>query len=74
MSAWTRLVRFIGKDGREHLGQPVDPTLDVGLAFKAGEEVKVRVIDGDLFTGTVTEKGDVVVKVGIPALLLLNPS
>lgn len=60
---WTRLVRYTGKDGQVRLGQPVDPTVDVGLAVAAGQEVQVYVIDGDVYTGTVTSTKDVVKKV-----------
>lgn len=63
MSAWTRLVRFVGQDGQTRLGQPVDKSVDVGLDFAAGKHVEVNVIDGDVYTGTVSDKKDTIKKV-----------
>jgi len=55
---WTHLTRFIAEeDGQIHLGQ-VDPSScpDDGLALYKGEEVKVKLIEGDVFSGTVTKQ------------------
>jgi hypothetical protein len=43
-----RLVRFVpkGDSSAVLLGEPVDQSLDVGLAARKGEEVKVRVFRG----------------------------
>jgi len=43
-----RLVRFVPKDDESKilLGEPVDPTVDVGLAVRNGDEVKVNVYSG----------------------------
>ena len=54
MSAWTRLVRFIAQDGQIRLGQPIDASLDVGLAIASAKTVEVNLIHGDVFTGTVS--------------------
>ncbi len=59
-NTWTRLARFVGQSGAIRLGQPVDPTLDVGLAVAAGEQVEVYVVDGDIFNGTVTAERDAI--------------
>ncbi|KAI0068662.1 fumarylacetoacetate hydrolase [Artomyces pyxidatus] len=38
---WTRLIRFVAAETSQiHLGQPVDPTLDVGLAVRQHRTVK----------------------------------
>lgn len=66
---WTTLARYIGADGKEYLGQPVDPNVDVGLAVAAGEEVKVNVIEGDIFTGRVTSAVDVIKEVSLHCLV-----
>ena len=55
-NAWTRLVRFVGPDGKVHLGQPVDASIDVGLAVAPGETVEVFIVEGDIHTGTVTSE------------------
>lgn len=65
---WTTLARYIGSDGEVHLGQPVDASVDVGLAVAAGEEVKVRRIEGDIYTGRVTSIVDVIKEVRLPSL------
>jgi hypothetical protein len=64
MSAWTRLVRFIGQDGQVYLGQPVNASIDVGLAVISGETVVANVIKGDIYTGTVSSKEVAIKKVG----------
>ncbi|KXN89486.1 hypothetical protein AN958_05648 [Leucoagaricus sp. SymC.cos] len=44
---WTRLVRFVAVETkRVHIGQPVDPNLDVGVAAAAGHPIKVYEIVG----------------------------
>lgn len=63
MSSWTRLVRFEDESGDIRLGQPVDESQDVGLACAAGEPVQVKLIDGDLFDGIVTEQTSTIKKV-----------
>ncbi|BEI84610.1 hypothetical protein CcaverHIS002_0500110 [Cutaneotrichosporon cavernicola] len=59
-SNWTRLARFVGRNGAIRLGQPVDPKVDVGLAVAAGEPVEVFVVEGDIYTGMVTAERDVI--------------
>lgn len=63
MSAWTRLVRFQDESGKIRLGQPVDASQDVGLACAAGEPVQVKLIEGDIYDGTVTEETATIKKV-----------
>jgi len=61
--AWSRLVRFIPKSGSTPLlGEPVNPTLDVGLATYKGEEVEVAVYSGSsvLSPGEKTDKVELV--------------
>lgn len=44
---WTRLIRFVAAEtSRVHIGQPVDPTLDVGLASHQGKTFKAHEIVG----------------------------
>lgn len=62
-TAWTRLARFVGKSGQVRLGQPVDASIDVGLAVAAGKDVEVHVIDGDVYSGIVTSEKDTIKKV-----------
>lgn len=69
---WKSLVRFVGRAGQHRLGQPVDATLDVGLAVAEGRKVEVNVIEGDIFTGTVTNEIDVVVLVCVLAPIMSN--
>jgi len=66
MSDWTRLVRYVGRDASIRLGQPVDGSIDVGLAVHSGKEVEVNVIHGDIYTGTVSSEKDIIKKVGKP--------
>lgn len=72
MSTWSRLVRFQDASGDVHLGQPVDAKQDVGLAVAEGKTVEVYLIEGDLYTGTVTHTKAQVVKVGLNFLLVLG--
>ncbi|KAK2468872.1 hypothetical protein H9L39_19464 [Fusarium oxysporum f. sp. albedinis] len=56
MSTWTHLIRFKAKeDGQVHLGQLVDISRDVGLDCFNNIEVKAFLINGDMYSGTVTE-------------------
>ncbi|TFK72044.1 fumarylacetoacetate hydrolase [Pluteus cervinus] len=44
---WTRLIRFVAAEtSRVHIGQPVDPALDVGLAAHRRESIKAYEIRG----------------------------
>lgn len=74
MAAWTRLVRFEDQSGKIRLGQPVDASQDVGLACAAGEPVEVKLISGDIFTGTLTEQTATIKKVSSLVLVLAHQS
>ena len=63
MSAWKRLVRFEDEQGKIQLGEPVDASQDVGLAVANGEKVQVKLIQGDLYNGTVTDQTATIKKV-----------
>jgi len=56
-------VRFVGKDGQTRLGQPVDASVDVGTAVFSGKDVEVNVIDGEVYSGTVSNEKDTIKKV-----------
>lgn len=57
MSPWTHLIRFEAvEDGRVHIGQLEDTSVDVGLNMEEGIPVKAYRIAGDAFTGSVTSK------------------
>ncbi|KAJ6532261.1 hypothetical protein DFH09DRAFT_1044220 [Mycena vulgaris] len=44
---WTRLIRFIAAETAQvHIGQPIDATLDVGLAAYRGDVIKAHEIVG----------------------------
>ncbi|KAI0072983.1 fumarylacetoacetate hydrolase [Panus rudis PR-1116 ss-1] len=44
---WTRLIRFVAAETAQvHLGQPVDPKLDVGLAYHQKKPIKAYEILG----------------------------
>ncbi|KAJ7620067.1 fumarylacetoacetate hydrolase [Roridomyces roridus] len=44
---WTRLIRFVAAETSEvHIGEPIDSTLDVGLASSRGELIKAYEIVG----------------------------
>ncbi|TDL29628.1 hypothetical protein BD410DRAFT_780097 [Rickenella mellea] len=44
---WTRLIRFVAEETSEvHIGQPVDPNQDVGLAYNRKEPIKAHAIYG----------------------------
>ncbi|KAF4302597.1 fumarylacetoacetate hydrolase [Botryosphaeria dothidea] len=43
-TTWDRLVRFIAaEDGKEYIGEPTDPDLDVGAALASSHPVTVRI-------------------------------
>lgn len=55
MPNWTHLIRCRAvEDGQVHLGQVIDTSRDVGIDCMNGVEVKAFLINGDIFTGTVT--------------------
>ncbi|KAJ5383233.1 Fumarylacetoacetase C-terminal-like protein [Penicillium concentricum] len=56
MPSWTHLVRFIAvEDSQVHLGQLIDTTRDVGRDSVDGVDIAVKVIEGTIFDGRVTE-------------------
>jgi hypothetical protein len=67
---FSRLVRFVPKSNPQAilLGEPVDSNLDVGVATRKGQEVQVRVFEGDsaLALGSLTEKVEVVARLLSP--------
>jgi hypothetical protein len=63
MPSWSRFVRFRDSQGTVRLGQPVDETIDVGLAVAKGKKVEVYVIEGDAFDGKVTQEKAVIAEV-----------
>ncbi|KZO93662.1 putative mitochondrion protein [Calocera viscosa TUFC12733] len=61
--AWSRLVRFIPKSGAAPLlGEPLDASLDVGIAAFKGDEIKVSVYSGSsvLSPGEKTDRVELV--------------
>ena len=55
---WTHVIRFIAQeDGQIHLGQ-VDSTSypDVGISTYKKEPVQVKLINGSIWDGQITEK------------------
>jgi IMP cyclohydrolase len=57
MSSWTHLVRFIAvEDSQVHLGQLVDTARDVGRDTADGVRIAVKLIEGTVFDGRVTEE------------------
>jgi hypothetical protein len=47
--SWTRLIRFLAyEDAQVHLGEPVDPDLDVGAAFAEGNRIEAWVLDAEV--------------------------
>lgn len=45
--AWSRLIRFVAKEtSLVHIGQPIDGTLDVGLAAQQGKTIQASEITG----------------------------
>jgi hypothetical protein len=56
MTAWSHLIRFTAhEDEQVHLGQLVDTSRDVGLDSLEGREIRAYLINGDMFTGSVTK-------------------
>ncbi|KAK6460360.1 hypothetical protein DFJ63DRAFT_290462 [Scheffersomyces coipomensis] len=53
--AWKRLIRFVAKDGKIYRGEPIVPNedYDLGKAALAGEEIRAKVITGDVFDDAV---------------------
>ncbi|RSH94244.1 hypothetical protein EHS25_004047 [Saitozyma podzolica] len=48
-ASWHRLIRFLAcEDNTVHLGEPVDPDLDVGAAFAEGNRVEAWVLDAEV--------------------------
>ncbi|KAM0791531.1 hypothetical protein ACM66B_005980 [Microbotryomycetes sp. NB124-2] len=65
MAPWTRLVRFVAQeDGQEHYGQPVDESIDVGLAVHEGQSVGVHKVVGQRlpFDGQVDTHSTLTIK------------
>ncbi|CCG83390.1 Fumarylacetoacetate hydrolase [Taphrina deformans PYCC 5710] len=53
--SWTRAVRFIAKETkRVHLGQ-VRTSEDIALLLESGKAVQVQELEGDLYSGQVTD-------------------
>ncbi|KAI0941392.1 hypothetical protein AcV7_002982 [Taiwanofungus camphoratus] len=51
---WTRLIRFVAAEtGEVHLGEPVDPQLDVGLAFMQRKPIQAYEIIGSALDSAV---------------------
>jgi len=66
---WTRLIRFVAAEtGNVHLGEPVDPKLDVGMAFQLRQPVKAYEI-----LGSVTNLGSQVTQNVLTVKELLAP-
>ncbi|KAE8154286.1 2-keto-4-pentenoate hydratase [Aspergillus avenaceus] len=54
--SWTHLIRFIAaEDSQEHLGQLVDTTRDIGQDTLDGVQISAYLVNGDIFSGRVTE-------------------
>lgn len=57
MAPWTHLIRFEAvEDGRVHLGQLADSSLDIGLAMLEGKAVQAYRVYGDIYHATVTNQ------------------
>jgi hypothetical protein len=57
MPDWTHLIRFVAaEDEQIHLGQLTDTSRDVGLDTFNRVETKAYLINGDAFTGRVTNQ------------------
>lgn len=42
------MIRFIAhEDGKPYFGEPVDPKLDIGLAYRDGKPIYARILLGD---------------------------
>ena len=44
---WNRLIRFEAADGQTLMGEPVDASLDIGLAIAQGQQVEAYVLNGE---------------------------
>lgn len=67
-SKWTHLIRFIAQeDGLIHLGQ-IDPKThpDLGIASYEKKKIEVKLINGSIYDGYVTEKTMTVSQVSVP--------
>ncbi|KDQ28432.1 hypothetical protein PLEOSDRAFT_1093612 [Pleurotus ostreatus PC15] len=57
---WSRLIRFVAAEtSRVHIGEPVDTTLDVGLAFHEGKVIKAYEIVGSALDPSSQVSGNV---------------
>jgi len=57
---WTRLIRFVAVEtGQVHLGEPVNPKLDVGLAAHEKREIKAFEILGSALDSNAEVTGNV---------------
>ncbi|KAF8076781.1 hypothetical protein FPV67DRAFT_1472650 [Lyophyllum atratum] len=66
---WTRLIRFVANEtSRVHIGEPVDATLDVGLAAHQGKTIKAYEI-----VGSALDAGAQVTKKILTVKSLLTP-
>ncbi|KIJ57246.1 hypothetical protein M422DRAFT_73092 [Sphaerobolus stellatus SS14] len=57
--AWTRLIRFVAAETKQiHIGEPVDPKLDIGLAVHGKKQVQAYEIHGSALNpnATVTKR------------------
>ncbi|KAI0732819.1 fumarylacetoacetate hydrolase [Fomitopsis betulina] len=68
-TTWTRLIRFVAAEtGNIHLGEPVDPKQDVGIAFQLRQPIKAYEV-----LGSVTDLGSQVTKNVLTVKELLAP-
>ncbi|CAK7204959.1 hypothetical protein SEUCBS139899_007721 [Sporothrix eucalyptigena] len=70
LNQFSRLVRFVPRSSASavFIGQPVDASVDVGLAVRHGEDVRVELFSGSsvLAAGTATGKFDVIDRILSP--------
>ena len=68
--AFKRLIRFVPASNASSilLGEPVDASLDIGRALRAGQDVQARVFSGKsaLNPGSLTEKIETVDRILSP--------
>lgn len=68
--SFDRLVRFVPKGGSSSvlIGEPVDSSVDVGVAVRKGQDVQVKVFSGSsvLDPGSATDKVEVIDRVLSP--------
>ena len=56
MASWTHLIRFVAhEDDQIHLGQLLDTSIDAGFASVEGKEIKVKLLNGDIFNCIPTD-------------------